>query len=119
VEFALVLPLLLLLFFGIVELGRAWMTKNVMTGAAREAVRVAVVQPDFPAADNVARFRASALLNAGGINSAVIFVTQIDTPEPMVEVKINYVFPAIFGGFIPGLNGITLSTETTMRRERF
>lgn len=119
VEFALVVPLLLFLFFGIVEFGRAWMTRNVMTGAAREAVRVAVVQTDFPTADNVARTRAGALLNAGGISGAVITVTQIDSPEPMVEVQISYVFPAIFGGFIPGLNGMSLSTETTMRRERF
>ena len=39
VEFALVVPLLLLLVIGIFEFGRAWMTKNIMTGAAREAVR--------------------------------------------------------------------------------
>ena len=38
VEFALVVPLLLLLVIGIAEFGRAWMTKNILTGAAREAV---------------------------------------------------------------------------------
>ena len=43
VEFALVVPLLLLLVFGIAEFGRAWMTKNILTGAAREAVRLAAV----------------------------------------------------------------------------
>ena len=43
VEFALVVPLLLLLVIGIAEFGRAWMTRNILTGAAREAVRVAAV----------------------------------------------------------------------------
>ena len=44
VEFALVVPLLLLLVVGIFEFGRAWMTRNVMTGAAREAARIAAVE---------------------------------------------------------------------------
>ena len=44
VEFALVVPLLLILVSGIEEFGRAWMTKNIMTGAAREAVRILAVQ---------------------------------------------------------------------------
>jgi hypothetical protein len=39
VEFALVVPLFLVLLFGMIEFGRAWMTKNILTGAAREAVR--------------------------------------------------------------------------------
>ena len=37
IEFALVVPMLLLLVFGIAEFGRAWMTKSILTGAAREA----------------------------------------------------------------------------------
>src|SRR5512135_2658611 len=45
VEFALVVPLLLLLVIGIAEFGRAWMTKNILTGAAREAVRLLAVPP--------------------------------------------------------------------------
>jgi Flp pilus assembly protein TadG len=43
VELALVLPLLLLVLFGITEFGRAWMTQNVLTSAAREGARLAVV----------------------------------------------------------------------------
>jgi len=31
VEFALVVPMLLILVFGIAEFGRAWMTRNVLT----------------------------------------------------------------------------------------
>src|SRR3990172_79499 len=45
VEFALVVPIFLILLFGMVEFGRAWMTKNIITGAAREAVRRYAVIP--------------------------------------------------------------------------
>ena len=45
VEFALVVPLLLFLVLGMAEFGRLWMTKNILTGAAREAVRIAAVPP--------------------------------------------------------------------------
>jgi Flp pilus assembly protein TadG len=43
VEFALVMPILLLLVFGVTEFSRAWMTMNVITAAAREGARLAVV----------------------------------------------------------------------------
>src|SRR5437773_8227177 len=40
VEMALVLPLFLFFIFGIIEIGRAWSVKQVMTNAAREGSRV-------------------------------------------------------------------------------
>ncbi len=43
VEFALVLPLLMLLILGIVEFGRAWNAKQILTDAAREGARLSVV----------------------------------------------------------------------------
>jgi len=48
VEFALVIPLLLLLILGLVDFARAWNTKQVLTDAAREALRSSVVaNPNF------------------------------------------------------------------------
>jgi len=44
VEFALVLPMLLLLVFGIVEFGRAYYTYISVAGVARETARAAVVR---------------------------------------------------------------------------
>ena len=55
VEFALVVPLLLLLVIGIAEFGRAWMTKNILTGAAREAARIAAVPDNVPGYGTVRR----------------------------------------------------------------
>lgn len=45
VEAAFVLPVLLLLFFGIVELGRGYQMYQTMTNAAREGARLSVAPP--------------------------------------------------------------------------
>ena len=48
VEFAMVVPLLLILIVGVVELSRAWNAHQVLTNAARDALRSAVVDdPTF------------------------------------------------------------------------
>jgi Flp pilus assembly protein TadG len=116
VEFALVVPLLLLLVIGIAEFGRAWMTKNIMTGAAREAVRLLAVPPPYggPA---VANSRAVAVLASAGITTATVSV--VDTPGTYgpVTVTVSYNFPTAIIGFFPGLDNISLSSTTTMRRE--
>jgi Flp pilus assembly protein TadG len=46
VEFALVLPLFLLLVFGIMDLGLAVFSYNSITNAAREGARLAIVNQD-------------------------------------------------------------------------
>jgi hypothetical protein len=125
VEFALVLPLFLLLLFGMVEFGRAWMTKNILTGAAREAVRLAVVQVDNVASQSVAVARAQEVLNSAGIYGASVSVTDYETPEPGTEVIVDYPFPLIVGGnfgigqFVGGGSTIQLTSRTSMRRERY
>jgi Flp pilus assembly protein TadG len=43
VEFALVVPILLLLIVGLAEFSRAWNAKQVLTDTAREALRSSVV----------------------------------------------------------------------------
>jgi hypothetical protein len=127
VEFALLVPLFLILLIGMVEFGRVWMTKNIITGAAREAVRLGAVQVDFPASDNQAKQRATEVLNSAGIGvpPAVVTVNTSDAPEPMLEVIIDYPFPLIVGGrfgighLFGGGSTIPLTTTTSMRRERY
>lgn len=125
VEFALIVPLFLILLLAMVEFGRAWMTKNILTGAAREAVRVAAVQVNFATADNVAKARATGVLNSAGIAvpPAQVLVEQYESPEPGLKVTVNYPFPLIVGGnfglgrFFGGGSTILLSSETSMRKE--
>jgi Flp pilus assembly protein TadG len=43
IEFALVLPVLLIMIVGIIEFGRAWNLHQVLTDAAREGARKAAI----------------------------------------------------------------------------
>lgn len=45
VELVIVLPVLLLVLFGVMEVSRAWMTAGLVTAAAREAARTGAVTP--------------------------------------------------------------------------
>ncbi len=53
VEFALVLPLLALILFGIMEAGRAWHTEQVMATASREGARVGAIWNQTYTSDTV------------------------------------------------------------------
>ena len=114
VEFALVAPLLLLLVIGIAEFGRAWMTNNILTGAAREAVRIYAVK------DNIgeANARAAQILSSAGLDGARATFTD-NVFGAAVSYTVGYRFPVAFAGFIPGLGGteILLPSTTTMRKE--
>ncbi len=50
IEMALVLPILIMLVFGIVEFGRTYNARIELSGAAREATRIMVVRQGSPSA---------------------------------------------------------------------
>ena len=121
VEFALVVPLLLLLVIGIAEFGRAWMAQNVLTGAVREAARIAVLRASgggAPWNGAAATIRGNQILASAGI-AATVSVPDPGTQYGDVTATVTYLFPVTIAGFIPGLNNATfrLSSTTTMRRE--
>ncbi len=60
VEFAIILPLMLLVIAGIVDFGRASFTQIQLTNAAREGARAAIVS-GVPSADVTARASAAAV----------------------------------------------------------
>ena len=122
VEFAFVLPLLLMVCFGITEFGRAWTTKSIITAAAREGVRLAAVT-----APDVARVtqRVQDLCDAGRVVPTAIVVTPPDpnNPNRTVSVRVDTNFVIIpgrrifefFGGTFTG--AIPLTTTSIMRHE--
>lgn len=74
VEFALILPILLLLIGGIVDFGRAMFTQVIVTNSAREGARAAVVGV------NSAGLQARAKAAAGPYStSAGLVVSPIET----------------------------------------
>jgi Flp pilus assembly protein TadG len=70
VEFALVLPLIFLLIFGVIDLGRAVFTYNTLSQAARSAGRTAMVNQER------AKIRTSAISAATtlGLNSSNVTI---------------------------------------------
>jgi Flp pilus assembly protein TadG len=116
VEFALVAPLLFLLVLGITEFGRAWMTRNVLTGAAREAVRVAAVQPPVGGVD-AAISRATTLLASAGITPKSVLPSEETVDgQTLVKITIAYDFQSAAGNIL-GFGTIPLTCSTTMRKE--
>jgi Flp pilus assembly protein TadG len=127
VEFALVFPLLLLVVLGIVDFGFLFQQYEVVTNAAREGARIAVL-PDYSSDD--AQARAQAYLTAAGLTDVAATVT-IDPPVPVVigtscmsTVSVNVTYPHAFV-FLSGIAsyfGSTFGTATlratsTMRTE--
>lgn len=65
IEFALVLPILLLLILGIFEFGRVFSIQVSLSNAAREGARVMAIQDDQAAA------RSAAIAAAPGVSPAI------------------------------------------------
>lgn len=86
VEFAMVLPILILLVFGVIEFGRGYNTRSTITHAARESVRVAALDSGDPVATAVA---AANQLNAADI-SVTVTPAGTCTPGDPVTVTIDY-----------------------------
>jgi Flp pilus assembly protein TadG len=69
VEFALVVPVLLVLLLGIIEFGRVYNAQLQLTAAARDAARV--VSINAAPAQTLANARSAAIASAGSLNPAV------------------------------------------------
>ncbi|MEZ4501442.1 MAG: TadE/TadG family type IV pilus assembly protein [Dehalococcoidia bacterium] len=116
VETALVMPILLLLLFGILDAGRVFYAWIIVTNGAREGARVgATHRPESEILDRV-----DAAM--GGMNPADYDVTivnaQGDSGDPIevtVEGRIELVTPLI-QAFFP-TNPVTLTNTATMRLE--
>jgi len=120
VEFALLLPLFLLMVVGVAEFGRAWMTRNILTGAAREGARVAAVQLNLSDSQTQGIARVNNVLSGTGITPSGISVTDPGGSVNSIKVVVTSTYSVAITGFIPGLPGsFPLTGTATMRRERY
>jgi len=122
VEFALVVPVLMLLIVGVFEFGRAWNAHQAVTDAAREGARIAVIADPAITEDSVKTVVRGALA-AVSLNAdlAVIELTGVNAPtgEPArVAVRYPYQF-----GLLKALHrtsgggAVTLGSAFVMRNE--
>jgi Flp pilus assembly protein TadG len=130
-EFMIVLPVLVLLIFGLIEMGAAWRTFQVATNTAREGARLTVL-PSAVEAD--VRTEMDARLRQGGLDPAnATFAFNCTNPcfgsgrvtGEGAEVRVSYPFQFVFLGpivnYIGGNGGawgtITMETGFVMRIE--
>jgi len=143
IEFALTLPLLLLVVLGIVEFGFVFQQYEVVTNAAREGARLASLSTYGSTAlvrKNNAIARVNQYLTAGGLSTAAATVcvgppsndavcdgTISQSPLPgaggvgatcvwMIRVKVEYDHPVTFVGGIVNYFGGTFGDLTLRAR---
>ena len=107
VEFAMIVPLLLVLVLGIAEFGRAFQVQSTLSAAAREGVRTMALQNDPAAARSTVRSVASSLNPA--LTDAQIGITPTACPltypsTATVRVTIRYRQPFLTGFFGSGVD---------------
>src|SRR5262245_49037328 len=127
IEFALVLPLLLLLCMGIIEFGRAYYTYNILAKAVRDGARflsAGMVTSTGTIDTTIANQTKSVVVygtvtNTGSPKLPAFTTAQVSLPavtvvsaaEQYVTVGVNYPYTPLFPAVMPTL---TLSPKVTM-----
>lgn len=131
VEFALCLPILLLILFGIMDFGRMFLAQHTMTLAAQNATRAAII-PDTQIAQCDALIASS--MNAIGYQAGDYVVTYSIVPGGVgapitgtidgssgdtvrVEVQLQNGYQSLFPGLLPFMDGLNITGSTSMRHE--
>lgn len=115
VEFAVVLPLLLTILFGIIEYGYTFMVRQSLQHAAREGGRLASLQTSVaPYTEVIARV--NTIMDSTGITTYTVAVTQPGACEEMVTVSVPYNDVSLTGGFF-GTHDYDLTGSCIMRKE--
>jgi Flp pilus assembly protein TadG len=96
VEFAILLPLLLMLVLGTIEFGRAYNTQITLTNAARDGVRVMAIAND-PAGAKTAAKNAAASVSTTIPTSDVTLSTDACSTGNQVTLTIKYNLSTITG----------------------
>lgn len=117
VEFALVLPFLLLLVCGLIDFGRAYNAKVTLTHSAREGVRVWALTKDAAMAGQTTRDAAV------GLNSLTVTTTACDIGKATslsVAYDFSYITPlsglmSLFPGGSSLTNPVKMNAHGVMR----
>lgn len=116
VEMALVLPILILLVFGIIDFGRVFHAYLTIDHAGREAARMASIR-EFDQVISTAVDRSGKMISSGNVSVSYSDDTNKkrgSTATVTINYSINILTPVIQPFF---KNGFTLEDSTTMRIE--
>lgn len=126
VEFALILPILLLVFFGMIELSLALYDKAILTNASREGARAGIVLSSPKLTDAqirtvVLNYTNGALISLGSTTAPTVTIEQstpASFPNPL-RVTVSYTYKGLGVGTLLGALGapIVLTSSTSMVNE--
>jgi TadE-like protein len=136
VEFALVLPLLVILVFGIIEFGLFLYNQQVITNASREGARAGIVQqiPRLPPTGGspcampassieavVQCYAGNHLVTLGSANSPPTTTVVGYAPNPIfgtdLSVTVNYTYGfLVIPNFLPGINRLRVMQAVTVMK---
>ncbi len=125
VEFAIILPLLLLIVFGIIEYSVALFDKAIITNASREAARAGIVLRNTKLTSDQIKtvannYCTSNLVSLGAASTPTVTVTGAGGVfGTNLTVSISYVYSGLgLGSLISTITSpITLTASSTMANE--
>jgi len=119
IEFALVLPFMLVLTFAVVDISRAFWVKNTVHQSAREGVRYLVVHTLSDSAS--VRSRVTEVLNAANLGLKTLSINgPLAGPRYEVQVGVDFkwLFPVLFTWLgATFTNPMTIQATCVMRKE--
>jgi Flp pilus assembly protein TadG len=121
IEFALVVPILFMLVWGIISFTRAYQRLNALTSSLREGARVASTMDSLGTLGSRRTTVRSAMHTFSSAFGFTIDTAQVTIDVSSgVDVRVRVVNYPIFSGltFLGGLSGITVSREAVFRCER-
>ncbi|MEY4733975.1 MAG: hypothetical protein RLZZ464_2041 [Pseudomonadota bacterium] len=126
VEFALILPILLMVLLGIIEMSLALYDKAILTNASREGARAGIVlsspkMSDAQISAVVLNYTNGALISLGTTTAPTVTVVQSNPasfPNPL-RVTVSYTYKGLGVGTLLGALGapIVLTGSTSMVNE--
>jgi len=127
VEMAVVLPVFVTVTLGMIELGRAVMVAQLMTNAAREAARMAII--DGSTNTSVSNAATSFMASAAKVSQGDVTVTittstsgggnDVANAKPQDLVTVNLSVPYSKVSWIPAkyMKGMNITSMAAMRHE--
>lgn len=125
VEFAVILPLLMLLVLGCVDFGRVAHSYIAVTNAARSAIGYAIVHPFTPRSQaqwvtNVQSVAANEMQLIPGFDASTVVVNTATDPQGVTQVSVSVTYRFQLITPWPSLpHTVTMNRQVVMRHIRY
>lgn len=121
IEFALTLPILLVMLFGIIDFGRLLYTQEVLNTAVREGARVGIKMRTVPVSDPEIETQVTTVIDASQLadsSNATIAINRLavgTSTNLQVGAQYNFSF-LVANALIPGLSQTRVMNATSIMR---